>query len=235
MIGRFLELGLPTDNILDSIGFYEELGFKQLNTGDIWQHPYAVLSDGVINIGLHAIELPAPMMTFVLPDLANDLVEFRSRGIEFEVEKTGNHQFNELVFIDAEETCCIRVIEARTFSPAPFDQTESTLGRFHEITLPVIDVTAASAFWQRLGLTELEQTEEPYPQARLQGDGIVLGLHCTPAIREPALSFRSENMSRQLAKMEQIGIRMGGAKAPLGVKTLRSPENLAIFMQGARS
>ena len=163
MIGRFLELGLQTDNILDSIGFYEELGFKQLSVGDIWPHAYAVLSDGSINIGLHDAPLPAPMITFVLPDLADDLVEFRSRGIEFEVEKTGDHQFNELVFPDLDGNCCIRIIEARTFSPPPFDHAESVCGHFREITLPVSDLDAAGAFWQRMGFEELDQAEEPHP------------------------------------------------------------------------
>ncbi len=232
MIGRFLELGLQTDNILDSIGFYEELGFKQLSVGDIWQHAYAVLSDGVINIGLHATPLPAPMITFVLPDLADELMEFRSRGIEFQVEKTGNDQFNELVFEDTDSNSCIRILEARTFSPAPFDHAESACGSFREITLPVRDLESAGAFWQRMGFEELGQAENPHPHIWLRGDNIVLGLHQTSNIAGPALSFQSKDISRHLAQLRQIGIETGDTKAPSGVAALSSPEGLAIFLHG---
>lgn len=232
MIGRFLELGLQSRNILDSIGFYEDLGFKQLSTGDIWPHPYAVVSDGVVNIGLHTVDLAMPMLTFVLPGLADERVEFRSRGVEFEVEKTGDDQFNELVFSDPDENCAIRVVEARTFSPAPFAPIETTCGRFREITLPASDLTSASAFWQRMGFEELDQADSPHPHIWLRGNGIVLGLHDTPAIRHPALSFQTENMAVNLARLDRIGIRTDGIRAPAGVVGLSSPEKLSLLMHG---
>ena len=52
--GRFLELSVPTADILRSLAFYRELGFAELTTGDIRRHHYAVVTDGVIPIGLHA-------------------------------------------------------------------------------------------------------------------------------------------------------------------------------------
>ena len=45
MIGRFLELSVQTDDILASVEFYERLGFRQLQVGETWSHPYAVLTD----------------------------------------------------------------------------------------------------------------------------------------------------------------------------------------------
>ncbi|MBT8130728.1 MAG: hypothetical protein KJO35_00535, partial [Gammaproteobacteria bacterium] len=150
MIGRFLELGLQTENILESIGFYEDLGFSQLNVGDIWQHPYAVLSDGNIHIGLHQAPLHVPMITFVLPDLAQELDDLRSRGIDFESAITSDDRFNELLFADPDDNG-IRIVESRTFSPPPFDRADSACGRFREITLSVRDLDTAAAFWQRLG------------------------------------------------------------------------------------
>ncbi|MDH3646547.1 MAG: hypothetical protein OER80_07220 [Gammaproteobacteria bacterium] len=231
MIGRFLELGLQTEHILDSIGFYEDLGFKQLTVGDIWQHPYAVLSDGTVHVGLHEAPLHAPMITFVLPDLAGEIGELRSRGIEFEKAKTGDDEFNELIFSDPDDNF-IRIVEARTFSPPPFDHAESACGRFREITLPVRDLETSAAFWQRLEFEELGQSKDPHPHIWLRATGVVLGLHQTAEIKGLSLSFQSQNISTQLAKLRQAGIETVSDKAPPGVAVLKSPGGLPIFLHG---
>ncbi len=52
-LGRYLELSVRTTDIIDSLGFYKLLGFTELEIGDVWSHKYAVISDGVLCIGLH--------------------------------------------------------------------------------------------------------------------------------------------------------------------------------------
>ena len=52
-LGRFHELTLPTPDIRASVEFYERLGFWQAETGDAWSHPYGVVTDGRIALGLH--------------------------------------------------------------------------------------------------------------------------------------------------------------------------------------
>jgi hypothetical protein len=63
LLGRFLEFSIPTSNIIESLGFYKLLGFQELTIGDVWTHKYAVVSDGVLNIGLLKIN----------PDVFNEL------------------------------------------------------------------------------------------------------------------------------------------------------------------
>ena len=53
-----------------SYEFYEGLGFKSVEVGEIWSHPYAVMSDGRVHLGLHAYRFDSPALTFVRPDLA---------------------------------------------------------------------------------------------------------------------------------------------------------------------
>ena len=36
-----------------SLAFYESLGFVQARVGDAWSHPYAVVTDGRLFLGLH--------------------------------------------------------------------------------------------------------------------------------------------------------------------------------------
>ena len=80
MFGRFLELSLTTTDIVASVQFYERLGFSQLTTGDTWTHPYGVLSDGRICLGLHQRRGPASMLSFVRPELADHVHELRAAG-----------------------------------------------------------------------------------------------------------------------------------------------------------
>ena len=53
MLGRFLEVSVHAPDILESLAFYERLGFTQAPVGETWSHPYAVVTDGRLFIGLH--------------------------------------------------------------------------------------------------------------------------------------------------------------------------------------
>ena len=56
-IGRFLEISIGTPVIRESLEFYESLGFVQAAVGETWSHPYAVVTDGHLFIGLHGREM----------------------------------------------------------------------------------------------------------------------------------------------------------------------------------
>ena len=68
-LGRFLEISIGTPVIRESLAFYESLGFVQAAVGETWSHPYAVVTDGQLFIGLHGRDVPSPSLTFVLPEL----------------------------------------------------------------------------------------------------------------------------------------------------------------------
>ena len=63
-LGRFLEVSVRTADVPESLNWYKMLGFKELATGDMWTHRYAVVSDGVLCIGLHDREFDSPAITF---------------------------------------------------------------------------------------------------------------------------------------------------------------------------
>ena len=60
MLGRFLEFSLATPDIQASLDFYTRLGFSQAEVGEAWSHPYAVVTDGRICLGLHQEAIPRP-------------------------------------------------------------------------------------------------------------------------------------------------------------------------------
>ena len=76
MLGRFLEFSIAAPDIRASLDFYGELGFSEAEVGEAWTHPYAVLTDGRICLGLHEQSAFAPSTTFVMPDLLQHLDGF---------------------------------------------------------------------------------------------------------------------------------------------------------------
>ena len=100
MLGRFHEVSIETADIRASVEFYERLGFSQAATGDTWTHPYGVLTDGRIHVGLHERHFPSPTLTFVHAEIASYAATLEARGIQLDLRKTGEEVFNEIGFRD---------------------------------------------------------------------------------------------------------------------------------------
>src|SRR3974390_2813214 len=96
MLGRFLELSVPSARILESWQFYQRLGFTPAIVGEIWPHRYSVVTDGRLALGLHDEGgVRATLLTYVLPELARHLPALEALGIEFDRRQLGDDAFNE--------------------------------------------------------------------------------------------------------------------------------------------
>ncbi len=172
MLGRFLEFSLAAPDVQASLDFYVTLGFSYAEVGDAWPHPYAVVTDGRIRLGLHQEPIPAPSLTFVKPELLKYLDEFEQRGIEFEFRHLGNDVFNEVGWLDPSGQL-VRLVEARTFSPSKrLANDTSRCGYFLEIALPAPGARPGKKILGRLRL-------------RRHGGSPAIGCRISPA---PAIS-----------------------------------------------
>ncbi len=239
MIGRFLEISIPVDDILDSIAFYEKLGFVQAATGETWPHPYAVLTDGRLTIGLHQSSLPAATLTYVQPELARHVERLRDRGLDIVEARLDGESFNQASLIDPTGQR-ITLVEARTFSPPPLDQGhESLLGYFAEYGLPVRDFEPATSFWESLGFISLEEAREPFPRRTLTSDRLNVGLYRTRALRMPVLTFEDTDMRRRLDTLRRRGIEllddMPDALDAATNADVRAPEGTRLLLLGAEA
>ena len=236
MIGRFLEISVYTGDIKESLEFYEQLGFRQSSVGETWEHPYAVLSDGRLVLGLHQSELHSPSLTFVRPQLTEHLSALEAAGIELDFRRTGDEHFNEAGFLDPDGHI-IRMLEARTFSPPAFDARNfSLLGRFSEYSLPARDAERSSEFWEPLGFVAAEQGEDPVRHRRLISDGINVGFYETREFREAVLVFRDDDMDSRLDTLRAKGcdLRRGfrDIADAQSSTTLPTPEGTTILLLG---
>jgi catechol 2,3-dioxygenase-like lactoylglutathione lyase family enzyme len=206
MLGRFLEVSLHAPDPLDSLAFYERLGFTQAQVGDAWTHPYAVVTDGRLFLGLHRYEFPSPSLTFVQPDLMANLERLEALGIEMAFRRVGREVFNEAGFTDPNGQM-ITLLEARTFSP-PRRQSHQTslLGWFEEFALPAHDLEGSARWWEQLGFVAAETAEEPWPRVGLTSDSLDVGLVGPGGLRAPTLVFKEPDMAERIRALAERGI-----------------------------
>jgi catechol 2,3-dioxygenase-like lactoylglutathione lyase family enzyme len=234
VLGRFLEFSLATPDIQASLDFYTRLGFSQAEVGEAWSHPYAVVTDGRICLGLHQEAIPAPSITFVKPGLLKHLETLEKLGLKFEFRRLGNDVFNEVGWFDPSGQL-IRLIEARTFSPSKRVGTDtSRCGYFLEIALPTPILDVSKAYWEQFGFVGIDETEDPLPHVSCTSDFIDLGLYDPAHLRRSTLRFEADDVGGTLARLAEIGISPTG-EIPQPLRTmpaavLIAPEGTPILL-----
>lgn len=230
LLGRFLEFSIPTSDIIESLGFYKLLGFQELKVGEVWKHKYAVVSDGVLNIGLHERKYDRPALTFVHRDLARQARSMSDHGFHFEYLKINPDIFNEIGFYDRDEHL-VTMIEARTFSPADEFLNDSICGSWFEVTLPVRDAMRAAQFWAPLAPELQRLREEPTTHMRFNAGGVPLGLSESIALNGPSLCFRCDDQDRVWTSIAQHGFKFKEFPGFEGaLMALRSPEGTMLYL-----
>jgi catechol 2,3-dioxygenase-like lactoylglutathione lyase family enzyme len=214
VLGRFLEFSLAAPDIQASLDFYSKLGFSQAEVGEAWPHPYAVVTDGRICLGLHQAAMSAPSMTFVRPGLLKHLDALEGLGLKFEFRRLGNDVFNEVGWFDPSGQL-IRLVEARTFSPSKRIVTDtSRCGYFLEIALPTPDRDASKAYWEQFGFVGIDESEDRLPHVSCTSDYVNLGLYHPSHLRRSTLRFEADDVGGTLARLAEMGISPTGEIPP---------------------
>lgn len=238
MIGKFLEFSIATPDIQASLEFYGKLGFSQAEVGKAWTHPYAVLTDGRICLGLHQLAEFAPSATFVKPDLLKYVDRLEEFGLKFEFRRLGNDVFNEVGWLDPSGHL-VRLLEARTFSPSKRNTIDTSLcGYFVEIALPSPSVEAAKLHWEHLGFVGMDEPDALLPHVSCTSDTVDIGLYDPEHLREPTLLFEVDDFGGAMARLEGAGITARGRLPPplrsTSAAFLTAPEGTRILLSGRR-
>ena len=205
-IGRFLEFSTRTEDIIESLHFYRTLGFSELEIGEVWPHKYAVVSDGVLSIGLHDRNFDAPAVTFVQPELAKHARAMTDHGFNFSHMQLDEDAFNEIRFSDR-DSHAVMMLEARTYYGADEDDNDSLCGNWFELTRPVREAVRSAHFWAPIAPVLLNIREEPTMHMRFDAGGIALGLSESIALHGPSLCFKCPDRDVILEVCDRHGIR----------------------------
>ena len=234
MIGYFHEISLETADIRASVEFYEQLGFRHATTTDTWTHPYGVLTDGRLFLGLHQRRFTSPMVTFVHPEVASLVPVFETRGIALTKCRVEPEVFNEIGFRDPFGQP-IAVLEARTYSPMSSRALNLSLcGYFDELSMPVASFEAAKEFWEPLGFVATDESDDPYLRLPLTSDYLNIAFHRPRTLDRPMLVFSDPNMGDRIARLRDLGVLVSD-ELPRGLSAeenalIEAPEGTALLL-----
>jgi len=238
MLDRFLELSIVTPDIQASLDFYLKLGFSEAQVGEAWNHPYAVLTDGRICLGLHQHSSFEPSTTFVKPDLLKHLAGLEQLGLKLEFRRLADDVFNEVGWFDPSGQM-IRLVEARTFSPITRRATDTSLcGYFLEIALPAPSREVAKIHWEQFGFVGMDEPGAMLPHVSCTSDTIDIGLYEPAHVREPTLIFEVDDFDGALDRLGAVGIKPNG-RVPLPLKhvpsaVLVAPEGTTMLLSATQ-
>ena len=223
--GKFLEVSVPTGDILRSLAFYRALGFAELTTGDIRTWHYAVVTDGHIALGLHGGGIEETALSFVRPNLARQVRALEAAGHDFEYQRLGADEFNEAA-LRSPDGHLILMMEARTFSPGDDEKgPKPVIGHCSEVTLSCGDTAATRGFFEDGGFLPAEQNDTGV--VRLQTPGITLGLRESAGPAAVTLRFAAGDARRVLRALEEMDLKTArGADGHV----LKTPEGTRLVI-----
>jgi len=232
-LGRFLEISLATTDVAVSLAFYESLGFVQAAVGEAWPHPYAVVTDGRLSLGLHGLEFESPLPTWVAPSLRGRLDALATLGVTIEDARLDDLALHQALLRDPSGQP-LRLLEARTFSQPELAPVHSTaLGYFEEFAIATTDLAAASAFWERVGFVAFEPVLEPLPKVVAVSRDLNVGLF-TIDLPAPVLVFSDATMRDRIENLRDRGYRFAKRLprelAAIGAAMLEAPEGTLLLL-----
>ena len=237
MLGRFHEISVGTADIADSVAFYERLGFSQCGTTDTWQHPYGVMTDGKLFIGLHQFKFPSPTLTYVHPGVAQHAHVIEKHGVELAWKLLGDDAFNELGFLDPAGQA-VRVQEATTHFASDRENSQPSLcGDFAEYSVPCGEFGPMREFWEPLGFVAMDESDTPYLRMSMTSDHLDLAVHRPRTLDAPMLVFTAPDMGERIEKLRALGCELS-AELPRGLDPrhcalLDAPEGTRLLLVNA--
>jgi hypothetical protein len=218
-----------------SLAFYESLGFVQAGVGEAWPHPYGVVTDGRVSVGLHAIELDGPLLTWSAPSLRTRLDTLAAVGIEADAVRLDDSALNRAL-LHSPSGQGVQLLEARTFSPPALAPGHSSrLGYFEEYAWPVstADFTEAQSFWESLGFVAFDAVTTPFDRIVASSRDLNVALYDID-LRSPVLVFSAPDMAARIADLRERGYRFASrtprALAATGAAVLEAPEGTALLL-----
>ena len=208
MLGKFHEISVETEDIADSVAFYERLGFSHCGTTDTWQHPYGVMTDGKLFLGLHQFKFPSPTLTYVHANVAQHCACHREAGHRHRVEARRRRRFQRIRLPRSLRTAGASAGSAHAFLRR---RASATMARCAATSpssaCPPREFQPMREFWEPLGFVALDETEAPYLRMSMTSDHLDLAVHRPRTLDAPMLVFAAADMGERIERLRALGWR----------------------------
>lgn len=224
-LGETVEISLSVQSIADNRTFLEQLGFKCVGENPDPANRAAVLTDGVIHIGLYERAFPTPTITYYAPDMPARITNLRDAGITIGDDNT-------LADPNGQRIHLFHFSEKMT---PPTGTSTARMGTFGEFTIPTSDVKKSAAFWQKYGFTQTSgHDSDPYPYAVMNDGLLTIGLHQTDTIPRQHITYFAPDMIDRIAALLADGIEAAwqetNAQGQINRVSLRAPGGQLFYL-----
>lgn len=204
-LGTSLEVSLSVKSLPEALEFFNRLGFRKFNDPYDDPHPWIILSDGVIHLGLHQETLPSPSLVYFSDRFAECAAHLEQLGIPLVHRMESDGRVLALGFEDPNGQAVGVVDLMGQEIPAPVGPTELPIGKFGEYSIPTADLSRSVAFWKQFGF-DGQTYDQPYPWGILSDGLITIRLHQTDQFHQKTLSYFAKDMPERIRALREEGI-----------------------------
>lgn len=200
-LGNYAHISICVHNLPESSAFYEKVGFRKL-WGKSEPHPWALFTDGTLNIHLYEFPFTSPALHYFSKHMKDKVLELMRLGIRPEQQRSRDGNRVQHSFTDPNELCIMLMHYSDTDMPVPNGPSFSRLGTFGEFSISTENLRKSVEFWQQLDFFPVLTGDVPYPWATLSDGVITLGLHQSATFSTPALTYYSLDAADRIARLK---------------------------------
>ncbi len=230
-LGSYAHFSVSVSSLSESLPFYQKIGFRKL-----WDNPepkpWALLTDGRVNIHLFESDFPSPAIHYFARDMGGKIGELQRLGFAAEEQVSKDGSRRQHTFLDPNEMSIMLMHHDDAEMPKPTGPSQSLLGSFGELSISTDTLHPSLEFWQRLDFILTYQSERPYPWALLSDGTLTIGLHQTKIFSDPALTYVSPDVAMRVAVLENDGIPLRRLHNEAGLQgaIITAPDGQHFFL-----
>ncbi len=239
-LGYAFEIAITTENLDQSVKFYERLGYQKLD--DVSSAAAdTLLTDGLIRVRLRQGSTWSACLIYYAESVKEKAEQLEKLGVKIDEKSDPGVEMPKLSFTDPNglEVNLVQLEQSRlVLLPG---EPVSKAGKFGELSIETEDLERSLDFWMKLGFEPTQYMPNPPDTWGSIADGLLmLGVykkgHLPHKISTPTITYFEEDMPERIRKLKAEGMafvqEMPGAGGETGHAIAQAPEGQLIFLFG---
>ncbi|MBX2992320.1 MAG: VOC family protein [Bacteroidetes bacterium] len=236
-LGNYAHISISVTDLQESSRFYELLGFKILY-GNNEPHPWALFTDGSVNIHLYQFSFVSPALHYFSNHMQDKVLELMRLGIRPGQQTSKDGHRVQSTIADPSEFLIMLMHHNDAEMPKPDGDLRCRLGTFGELSINTENLGSSVDFWEQFDFTLLNRGEKPYPWA-IMADGVMtVGFHQTSSFTTPALTYYATDVYERVQLLKYDSFRnlreLKDASGTTEGAILQAPEGQLLFVLKGR-